>query len=90
MLPEFLVCCCVLLFGIILKRYDSDSFLRTFYEKHIFLYQRLDSKDAKPSFSVEDPLMAPVMANVALYWGDSSLAWKNSLNALSRIISPQY
>ena len=32
--------------------------------------------------------MAPVMASVALYSGDSSLALKDSLNALSYIMSP--
>ena len=62
------------------------------YKKLIFLYQRLDLKDSKPSsskiLSVEDPLMAVVMASVALYWSDSSLAWKESLNVLSYIISP--
>ena len=38
-------------------------------------------------FSVEDPLMTPVMA--IRDWSDSTLAWKDSLNALSYIISPQ-
>ena len=75
-----------------LNRYDSDSLLRTFYKKLIFLYQRLDFRDSKPSsseiFSVEDPFMAPVMASVALYCSDSSLAGKDSLNVLSYIISP--
>ena len=28
-----------------------------------------------------------IMANVALYWSDSSLMWKDSLNALSYITS---
>ena len=48
-------------------------------------------KDSEPSSShissVEDPLIAPVMASVALFWSDSSLAWKDSLNFLSYIIS---
>ena len=77
MMPEFLVWCyLLLLFGIVLNRYDGDSLLRTLYKKLIFLYQRLDFKDSKPSssyiFSVEDPLMAPVMASVALYSSDYS------------------
>ena len=91
MLSEVLVWCCLLLFGIVLERYDCDSLFRTLYKKLIFLYQSLDFKDSKPSsshiFSVEDPLIAPVMASVALFWSDSSLAWKDSLNFLSYIIS---
>ena len=51
MLPKFLVWRCVLLFGIVLKRYDSDSLLRTLYEKLFFLYQRHDFKDSKPGSS---------------------------------------
>ena len=51
MLPELLVCCCLLLlFGIVLNRYDADSLLRTLYKKLIFLYQHLDFKDSKPNF----------------------------------------
>ena len=46
MLPEFLVWLCLLLFGIVLKRYDADSLLRTLYKKIIFLFQRLDLKDS--------------------------------------------
>ena len=51
MLPEFLVWRCLLLFAIVLKKYDGDSLLRTLYKKLIFLYQRLDFKDSKPSSS---------------------------------------
>ena len=51
MLPKFLVLCCLILFGIVLKRYDSDSILRMLYKKLIFLYQRLDFEDSKPSSS---------------------------------------
>ena len=75
----------MLLFGIILKRYGE--FYR--YKKLIFLYQRFDFKDSKPSslsiFLVEDSLMAPVTASAALYWSHSSLAWKVSLHVLSYI-----
>ena len=87
MLLEFLVWFCLLLYGTVLERYDGDSLLRVLYKIRLFFqYQRIDFKDSKPSFSylfsVEDPLVAPVMASVALYWSDSSLAWKDSLNAL--------
>ena len=92
MLPEFIVWLCVLLFGIVLKRYDGDSLLRTFYKKRIFLNQSLDFKDSNPGssqiFSVEDPLIDPVMTSVALYWNDTNLAWNNLLNALSYVICP--
>ena len=85
---EFLIWRCVLLFGIVLKRYHDDSFL-IICTKIIILYQRLDFKVSKPSFSyillVEHPLMAPVMTSAVLHWSDSSLAWKVSLNPLSYI-----
>ena len=68
------------------------NFWELYTKKLIFLHQRLDFKYSKLSssymLSVEDPLMAPVMSSVALYWSDSSLAWKDSLNALPYIISP--
>ena len=71
MLPKFLVLCCLILFGIVLKRYDSDPILRMLYKKLILLYQCLDFEDSKPSssyiFSVEDFLMTPVLASVVLY-----------------------
>ena len=85
-LIEFLVRRCVLLFGTVLKRHNVIHFWKLYTKKIIFLYQRLGFDDSKPSspyiFSVEDLLMAPLMANVALYWSDSSLAWKDSLNPL--------
>ena len=74
MWPEFFVCLVLpvtIWYSIVLKRYDGGSRLRTLYEKLVFLYQRLDFKDSKQSFScifsVEDPLMALVMVSVALY-----------------------
>ena len=36
MLPKFLVWSCLLLPGIVLKRYDGDSLLRTLYKKTHF------------------------------------------------------
>ena len=71
MLPEFLVWRYVLLFGIVVKKYDGDSFFRVLYKKFLFLYQRIDFEVSKPSFPkiflVEHPPMAPVMASVTLY-----------------------
>ena len=43
MLPEFLVwCCLLLLFGIVLNRYDCDSLLRTLYKKLIWIKQYMN------------------------------------------------
>ena len=40
------------------------------------------------SFSVESPLMVPVIAMEALYWNNSNFWWKAKLNAWSYMISP--
>ena len=37
---------CVLLFGIVLKKYDGDSLLETLWKKLVFPYQRLDFKES--------------------------------------------
>ena len=61
--------------GIILNRYFGHLYLKILKKQHSFLYHLLFSRVSKPSssysFSLDVPLIAPVIANGALYWMDS-------------------
>ena len=62
--------------GIILKRYFGHLYLEILKKQHSFLYHLLLPRVFKPSslysFSLDAPLIAPVIANAALYWIESS------------------
>ena len=67
--------------GFISKKYIGHWFLYTLKKRHSFLYQRLCWRDSKPSswliFSLDDPLMAPVIAEAALREGIQFFGGKN-------------
>ena len=73
--------------GITSKRYFGHWFLYTLKRRHSFLHHRLCWRDSKPSswyiFSLDVPLMAPLIAKAALYCRDSILWWKKLLKAWS-------
>ena len=69
------------------KRYRGCSFLKTLEKRQSFLYQRQGVRDSKPNswhnFSLDEPLVVPVIERKALYWIVSSLSWKELTKALS-------
>ena len=78
--------------GIILNRYFGHLYLKILKKQHSFLYHLLFSRVSKPgssySFSLDVPLIVPVIANAALYWIESSF-WRNeALYAWSYMMSP--
>ena len=79
--------------GIILNRYFGHLYLKILKKQHSFLYHLLFSRVSKPSssysFSLDVPLIAPVIANAALYWIESSFWWNEALYAWSYMMSPQ-
>ena len=79
--------------GIILNRYFRHLYLKILKKQLGFLYHLLFSKVSKPSssysFSLDVPLTAPVIANSALYWIESSFWWNEALYAWSYMMSPQ-
>ena len=78
--------------GIILNRYFGHLYLKILKKQHSFLYHLLFSRVSKPSssysFSLDVPLIAPVIANAALYWIESSFWWNEALYAWSYMMSP--
>ena len=87
------ICCIYSQKGIILNRYFGHLYLKIFKKQHSFLYHLLFSRVSKPSssysFSLDVPLIAPVIANAALYWIESSFWWNEALYAWSYMMSPQ-
>ena len=77
--------------GIILNTYFGHLYLKILENQHSFLYRLLFSRVSKPSsshsFSLDVPLIAPVIANVALYWIECSFWWNDALYACSYIMS---
>ena len=78
--------------GIIWKRYFGHLYLEISKKQHSFLYHLVFSMVSKPSslysFSLDAPLIAPVIANTALYWVESSFWWNEVLYAWSNMMSP--
>ena len=68
--------------GIILNRYFGHSNLKIFKKQHSFLYHLLFSRVSKPSplysFSLDVPLIAPIIANAVLHWTESSFWWNKA------------
>ena len=69
--------------GIILNRYFGHLYLKILKKQHSFLYHLLFLRVSKPSslysFSVDLPLIAPVIADATLYWIESSFWWNKAL-----------
>ena len=72
---------------IILNRYFWHLYLKTLKKHHSFLYHLLFSRVSKPSptysFPLDVSLIAPAIANDALYWIESSFWWNEALYAWS-------
>ena len=69
--------------GFKLNKYEGNFSMNILEKWQSFLNQCLDLRDSKSSswdiFSVEVPLIAPVIAKHAFYWTDLSLSWKVEL-----------
>ena len=78
--------------GIILNRYFGHLYLKILKKQHSFLYHFLFSRVSKPSslysFSLDFFLAAPIIANAALFWIQSSFWWNEALYVWSYMMSP--
>ena len=73
--------------GMILNRYFGHWYLKIWKKQHSFLYHILFSRVSKPG-SLYSFVIAPVAANTALYWINSSFRWNVALHVWSYMMWP--
>ena len=79
--------------GMILNSYFGYLYLKLLKKQHSFLYHLLFTNVFKTSssysFSLDVPLIAPIIVNAALYWMQSRFWCNEALYAWSYMMSPK-